>query len=183
MSYIDKPSQLTVYNAVYGSIGYPPEYISLENARLSASEIVYVMKKPSSCTCDVSIGYTTKVLRDFREDVLREFFACYPSAIRLVDWHELARAVERFTTNLATGIAWNPQKMAVIDAVQKHAILSNVTEGIARFFKNNQLKLYKEGKCVEVVVVKPHSKQCVDANMSTIMRTTNGDLVYSHELR
>ena len=86
----------------------------LENARLTGAEVQQLTNLPVKgfYSVDVSIGYATKVLREFREDVLTEFFTAYPDAAFILDWRNLAEAVYRFTTRNTVG--WTPDRLSLI---------------------------------------------------------------------
>lgn len=156
----------------------------LENARLTGAEVQQLVEDER--VIEISHGYATNVLRDFREDVLAEFFKTYPDAAFILDWRNLAKAVYRFTTRNTVG--WTPDRAGVQDCIQKMRLLQSKHNGEVAVFNSatNRIVLRKNGNYVRNKEVKPYDRaEATDLRWQTytggetVFRLAGGGLAYN----
>lgn len=121
---------------VYANLGTPECRHCMENAQLTWSELDVF------CRMHLDIDFSPitlhQIVREFREDVLKEFFTAYPEAAWLRDWHDVADAVSVFTTEPNHIYSWRPKFRAVQDAMNKFCIMANAHPGIVRWYPDIQ---------------------------------------------
>lgn len=179
----DCPKALCVYISLGIVDREDGRLFGLENARLTGAEVKQLadLPIPGFCPVSVSVGYATQILRDFREDVLTEFFTTYPDAAFILDWKNLAKAVYRFTT--CNTVGWTPDRAGVQDCIQKMRLLQSKHNGEVAVFNSatNRIVLRKNGNYVRNKEVKPYNRTEVEASPlgETVFRLAGGRVAYN----